>query len=66
MTKATVLTGAAVMFGFMVGFAIGQKTRNAAASNVQTNYNDGKVIITADVQAALKTGVAGFISELTG
>lgn len=59
-----VLTGAAVAVGFAVGFGIGQKTREATPSNVSAEYKDGKAIIVADVENALKTGVAEYLHGL--
>jgi hypothetical protein len=65
MAKTTVLTGAAVGLGFLFGFAIGAKTRNAAASNVSTKYNDGKVVITADVVGSLSDGITDFFNSVS-
>lgn len=62
----TVVIGAAVFVGFLAGFGIGQKTRQATASNVKTSYNDGTVIIQADVANALKTGVNDYLGSLIG
>ena len=52
-----VVTGAAAVVGFAVGFGIGKETRAAANSNVDASYNDGIVTIKADIATALKTGV---------
>lgn len=57
------MTTFAVVAGFAVGFAIGQKTRNAAPSNVKTEYKDGKVLIEADVKNALQQGVYDFLNS---
>lgn len=62
--RGAVLTSAAVFIGFVVGFGIGQKTRKAAASSVKTAYSDGKVVITADVEGALTTGVTDYLDGL--
>lgn len=60
------LTASAVFVGFMLGFGIGQKTRQATASNVKTSYNDGTVTIKADVGQALETGVKDYLGGLIG
>lgn len=52
------------MVGFAVGFGVGQKTREAAQSNVSADYKDGKVIVIADIANAIKTGGKDFISGL--
>ena len=65
-TAGGLLTLSAVVIGFAVGFGVGQKTRNAANSNISTQYSDGKVVITADVTGAVKAGVGDYLSGLTG
>jgi hypothetical protein len=64
--RGVAFIGGAVVFGFLFGFGIGQKTRQAAPGNVKTSYNGGTVTIEADVQNALKTGVTDYLSSLTG
>ncbi len=66
MIKGAVLTTAAVGLGFLVGLAIGQKTRSAAESNVSADYQDGKIILVADVASSLKQGVNDLITDFLG
>lgn len=58
------LTAGAVLVGFAVGFGVGQKTREATASNVTTEYKDGTVTIQADIATAVKTGVMDYLTSL--
>jgi len=62
----TIYTALAALVGFGIGFGVGQRTRDAAPSNVKTQYVDGKVVITADVENALTTGVTDYLDGLVG
>ena len=58
------MTGAAVLAGFIVGYGIGQETRKATPSNVDTDFNNGVVTITANVTGALKGGISTWLGSL--
>lgn len=66
MNKYTVplIAVAAVVSGFAVGFGVGKKTREAAPSNVKTEFGGGVLTIKADVKNALTEGVYGFLADL--
>jgi|GEM_PF-2900255 len=56
------LTTAAVGVGFAVGLGVGKETREAAKSNVTTDYDGGVVTIKADLNGSLKQGVVNWLS----
>ena len=58
----TAMAVGATIVGFMIGFGVGKKTREATPSNVKTQYNSGVVTITADVGNALKQGALDFFT----
>jgi len=58
------MASTAVAVGFAVGFGIGKETREAADSNVTTDYSGGVVTIKADVGSALKAGVSSWAKSL--
>ncbi len=64
MNRALILTSTAVFIGFVVGFGVGQSVRSNTNNNVSAKYDDGKVIIVADIEQALKSGLSEFFSGL--
>lgn len=58
---AMALIGGVSLLGFMVGFGIGQKTRQATPGHVKTDFSGGKVTIQADVTGAVSTGAADWL-----
>lgn len=57
-----VITGAGV--GFIVGYGIGQETKEVTPNHVNTNVSNGIVTITANVAGALSDGVTNWINKL--
>ena len=53
--KTSIVLG--FLFGAVVGFAWSQGTKSSLANNVQTDYKDGKIIVTADITKAAVEGV---------
>ncbi len=63
MTKGLALTMGAVAIGFLVGFAIGGKTKDAAPSRVKTDMSGGVVTVEIDMGNAVMDGIGGIIDE---
>lgn len=49
--------------GFVVGFGIGQSTRQATSSNITSDFSGGVVTIKANVGNALKEGLSDYVSN---
>ena len=60
--KVSILATVGLVAGFVVGFGIGQSTRNAAQSNISSDYSGGKLQITVDVANAVRQGVKDYFS----
>lgn len=52
------------MLGFLIGYGIGQKTREATPGHVKTDFSGGKFRLEADVTGAVSTGAADWLSGL--
>ncbi|WP_019603230.1 hypothetical protein [Teredinibacter turnerae] len=58
------LTAGGTVAGFTVGMAVGKGTREAAASNIKTNYSSGVITVEVDAGEALKAGFTDWITNL--
>jgi hypothetical protein len=65
MSQGTIIVMGVSALGFIVGFAIGSETRDNTPSNVETSYDDGVVIIRADLGNALRQGFRDFVDNFS-
>lgn len=54
------------MIGFVVGFSIGQRTRESAETNTTIDHAGGVVTIKIDAGKSLKDGASRAIKDLFG
>lgn len=55
LTSGAVVTG--LLLGGIVGFMVGQSTREKVNTNTATSVNDGVVTVSVDIKNAAKQGV---------
>ncbi|TVZ37690.1 hypothetical protein P886_2033 [Alteromonadaceae bacterium 2753L.S.0a.02] len=58
------LTGAGTVAGFTFGLAVGKGTREAAESNISTEYDGGVITVQVDAGQAVKTGLTEWLENL--
>ena len=61
MNSAPWLVGGAVVIGFLVGFGVGKETRGATKNHIESEFDNGVLVVRANVGDAFSDGVANWL-----